>query len=179
MPPKEDWILIWHGLCQTVDGVGQQTGAAVVNVGPLRPDDRQAWAELFEGYNAFYGRTWPVERYDRAWQDFQQGDRVHARGARLDGRLVGIAHFLTHPSTTSADVCYLQDLFTAPTFRGLGVARALIDAVEQWARQRGCDRLYWHTRQDNHTARRLYDRVAENRGFIQYVIPLPPADEVT
>ncbi|MGK5520998.1 GNAT family N-acetyltransferase [Micromonospora sp. URMC 107] len=138
----------------------------------LQSDDRHGWEELFCGYNAFYGRTWPADRYDRAWQEFRRGDRVRALGARLDGRLVGIAHFLVHASTTSPDVCYLQDLFTAPEARGRGVARALIGAVGAWASDQGCDRLYWLTREDNHTARRLYDQVAENRGFIQYVVAL-------
>jgi GNAT superfamily N-acetyltransferase len=143
----------------------------MISVTELQSDDRSAWEELFCGYNAFYGRTWPAERYDRPWQEFQRGDRMHALGARLDARLVGIAHFLVHASTTSPDVCYLQDLFTAPEARGKGVARALIRATEAWARDRGCDRLYWHTREDNDTARRLYDKVAENRGFIRYVVP--------
>jgi GNAT superfamily N-acetyltransferase len=144
----------------------------LISVTPLQPDDRAAWEELFCGYNAFYGRTWPAENYEHAWQRFQRGDRIHALGSRLDGRLVGIAHFLVHPSTTSPDVCYLQDLFTAPDARGKGVARALIRAVEEWARGRGCARLYWHTQQHNHTARRLYDKMAEFRDFIVYATPL-------
>lgn len=81
-------------------------------------------------------------------------------------------HFLVHASTTSADVCYLQDLFTAPAARGNGVARALIAEVEHWARERGCSRVYWHTQSSNENARRLYDQVAENSGFIQYLIQL-------
>jgi len=148
----------------------------MISVTALQPDDYPAWADLFGGYNAFYGRTWPADRYDQAWREFRDGEKVLVLGARLDGRLAGIAHFLVHASTTSADVCYLQDLFTAPEARGQGVARALIRAIEEWARGRGCDRLYWHTRDDNHQARRLYDQVAENRGFIQYVMPLPAAD---
>jgi GNAT superfamily N-acetyltransferase len=147
----------------------------MISVTRLEPDDRPAWEGLFGGYNAFYGRTLPANRFDRAWREFQRGDRMHALGARLDGRLVGIAHFLVHASTTSPDVCYLQDLFTAPEARGKGVARALIEAVEEWAHRQGCDRLYWHTKEDNHIARRLYDQVAENRGFIHYVIPLQDA----
>jgi GNAT superfamily N-acetyltransferase len=143
----------------------------VIAVTALQPDDRPTWEDLFRGYNAFYERSWPAGRYHQAWQEFQPGNRMHALGARLDGRLVAIAHFLIHASTTSPDVCYLQDLFTAPEARGKGAARALIGAIEQWARQRDCDRLYWHTREDNYAARRLYDQVAENRGFIQYVIP--------
>jgi GNAT superfamily N-acetyltransferase len=143
----------------------------MISVSALQSEDRSGWEELFCGYHAFYGRTWPAERYDLAWREFQHGDRMRALGARLDGRLVGIAHFLVHASTTSLDVCYLQDLFTAPEARGKGVARALIRATETWARQQGCDRLYWHTRENNHAARRLYDQIAENRGFIQYVVP--------
>jgi GNAT superfamily N-acetyltransferase len=144
----------------------------VITIDALKPDDRAAWERLFEGYNTFYEHVFPAETYDRAWQEFQHGTRMHALGARLDGELVGIVHFLVHASTTAPDVCYLQDLFTAPQVRGRGVARRLIEAVRDWAAGQGCSRVYWHTKQDNHTARLLYDKVAENRGFIHYVIPL-------
>ncbi|MDI5976593.1 GNAT family N-acetyltransferase [Amycolatopsis magusensis] len=144
----------------------------MIEIGALEAGDRPVWQELFRGYNEFYGRELPDEVAERAWREFTTGERMHALGARLDGRLVGITHFLVHASTTSADVCYLQDLFTAPEARGRGAARALIEAVSAWAAERGCSRVYWHTKQDNHQARKLYDRVAENRGFIHYVIPL-------
>lgn len=144
----------------------------MISIDALTTDDRAAWERLFEGYNTFYERVLPAENYDRAWPEFQDGTRMHALGARLDGELVGIVHFLVHASTTSPDVCYLQDLFTAPEVRGRGVARKLIEAVRDWAGEQGCSRVYWHTKQDNHTARLLYDKVAENRGFIHYVIPL-------
>jgi GNAT superfamily N-acetyltransferase len=144
----------------------------MIAVASLQPEDRAAWEALFTGYNAFYGRTWPAERYEQAWHEFRRDERIHALGARLDGRLVGIAHFLVHASTTSTDLCYLQDLFTDPDVRGRGIGRALIEGVSEWARGQGYERLYWHTQEQNDTARRLYDRVAEHHGFIMYTRPL-------
>jgi GNAT superfamily N-acetyltransferase len=144
----------------------------MIAIGRLEPEDRAEWEALFRAYIEFYGRTAPQEMYDRAWAEFQADERMHALGARLDGKLVGITHFFVHASTSSPDVCYLQDLFTAPEARGHGVGGALIQAVADWAREQGCVRVYWHTQESNETARRLYDKVAVNRGFIEYNIQL-------
>ena len=144
----------------------------MLTIAKLESSDRATWETLFRGYMDFYKRTLSQEMYDRAWNEFRKDTRMHALGARLDGRLVGITHFLIHANTSSDDVCYLQDLFTASDVRGKGVARALIAAVADWAKARGCPRLYWQTQESNATARLLYDKVAINRGFIRYDIEL-------
>ncbi|TXS21451.1 GNAT family N-acetyltransferase [Streptomyces sp. ms191] len=145
----------------------------MITTDPLGPEDRDAWERLFRAYIDFYGRTEPDAMYERAWREFQDGSRLHALAARLDGRVVGLTHFFVHPSTSGPDVCYLQDLFTEPEARGRGVARALIAAVTDWARTQGCGRVYWNTQASNTTARRLYDRVARDTGFVKYQIDLP------
>ena len=144
----------------------------MVSISKLVPSDRAAWEALFRAYIDFYQRVEPPEMYERAWREFQMDVHLHAFGVKLDGSLVGITHFLVHPSTSGPDVCYLHDLFTAPDARGKGVARALIAAVIDWAEARGCCLVYWHTQASNSTAGYLYDKVAENRGFIRYQIDL-------
>jgi GNAT superfamily N-acetyltransferase len=144
----------------------------MLTIGKLEPSDRAQWEVLFRAYMDFYERTLPQAMYDRAWNEFAKDTRMHALGARLDGRLVGITHFLIHANTSSEDVCYLQDLFTEADVRGKGVARALIQAVADWAKAQGCPRLYWQTQASNTTARLLYDKMAVNRGFIRYEIEL-------
>ena len=136
----------------------------------LEAGDRQQWRPLWDGYNLFYERpNLPAEITEAAWARFlDPGERMHAAVAELDGRIVGIVHYLYHRSTTSIeDVCYLQDLFTAPEARGIGVGNALIEHVYEEAAKAGSHRVYWQTHEAN-PARKLYDRVADLTPFRRY-----------
>ncbi len=146
----------------------QTLPARVITIRSLVPADRGDWERLFRAYIAFYERSLDDAEYDRAWRRLLEDREIHGLVATVDDQLVGITHFLPHAHTNSGDVCYLQDLFTDPAARGNGVGKALIQAVTDWARAHGCDRVYWHTHSDNQRARRLYDQVAEHRGFIVY-----------
>jgi GNAT superfamily N-acetyltransferase len=140
----------------------------MIEISPLRPQDRAAWEVLARGYKAFYRTTVPDGGYEQTWQQVLDGTQLHGIGARLDGELIGIAHYLFHAAFWTSDVCYLQDLFVAEAARGQGAARALIERTAQAARERGASRLYWTTQQDNARARGLYDKVARFNGFIRY-----------
>lgn len=141
-------------------------------IAPLASRDRAEWDRLARGYKAFYQDPTPDEVYDAVWERLMFGEPVRGLGCRLDGALVGITHFLFHAHSWHGEVCYLQDLFTAPEARGRGVARALIDAVGEAARERDAAALYWLTKYDNAEARLLYDKVARNKGFVRYDYPL-------
>jgi GNAT superfamily N-acetyltransferase len=145
-----------------------------LSIRPVTPLDYDQWLPLWHGYNAFYGRSGPTalpaEITQKTWARFFDADEpVYALAAETSGQLIGLAHYLFHRSTiTISPTCYLQDLFTAEAARGKGAGRALIQGVYQEAKEAGCTRVYWHTHETNQTARRLYDRVAENAGFIVY-----------
>jgi GNAT superfamily N-acetyltransferase len=103
-----------------------------------------------------------------AWKRLLVREEVAGLGAKVNGKLVGIAHYVFHASTWAQTVCYLQDLFTSPALRSKGVARSLIEAVAAEARTRGAVRYYWLTQEHNAVARRLYDKIGKHNGFIRY-----------
>jgi GNAT superfamily N-acetyltransferase len=146
----------------------------MIEIGPLRPEDRAAWEGLARGYKAFYRDPQPDEAYEATWRRLAAGTELYGLGARLDGALIGIAHYFFHPAFWSGEACYLQDLFVDEAVRGRGAARALIEGVADAARARGATRYYWHTQEDNARARVLYDKVARFSGFIRYGYPLGP-----
>jgi len=145
---------------------------------PIRPTDFPQWKPLWDGYNAFYGREGPTALPDHitdtTWTRFFDAyEPVHALVAEQAGQLLGLVHYLFHRSTTSiAPTCYLQDLFTLDSARGKGVGRALIEEVYKRAQEAAWSRVYWLTHETNHTAMKLYDKVAEKSGFIVYRKPL-------
>jgi GNAT superfamily N-acetyltransferase len=98
---------------------------------------------------------------------------VKMRLALVDGVPVGFAIHLHHPSTwVLGEDCYLEDLFLAPAARGQGIGRALIDDLIALARAKGWHRLYWHTDEDNATARKLYDTYVQTDGHVRYRMTL-------
>ncbi len=137
---------------------------------PLRPDERPDWEPLWKGYLDFYKTSVPKETYDATWRRMHDpNEPMWLLGAVVDGKLLGIVHYLYHRSCwTVGDYCYLQDLFVAESARKLGLGRALIEAVYQEAHAAGASRVHWLTHETNTTARALYDTLADRPGFIQY-----------
>jgi GNAT superfamily N-acetyltransferase len=150
------------------------TSTIAPTVRPVAEADYAAWRPLWDGYNAFYGRhgaTALGEHVTRTtWQRFLDPDEpLFALVAEDAGQVVGLAHALYHRSMTRVEpTCYLSDLFTAPSVRGRGVGRALIEGVCARARATGVTRVYWHTHETNAAGRRLYDTLAQHHGFIVY-----------
>jgi ribosomal protein S18 acetylase RimI-like enzyme len=142
-----------------------------VIIRPLERKDRDAWAPLWRGYLEFYETALSDEVTEATWQRIiDPAGPIHGFCAvDASGKLVGIVHFLFHPVTWAvSDRCYLEDLFVSPDARGSGAGQALIEAVYRAADRVGADQVYWLTAENNATARKLYDRVAQVTPFIKY-----------
>jgi len=142
-----------------------------LTIRPLRQDDLAEWRRLWTGYLEFYGTAVPEEVYATTFARLLDPARPaqNALVADLDGRLIGLVHYIYHPHNWRIeDVCYLQDLYVDPAVRGTGAGRALIEAVYAAADRNGTPAVYWLTQDFNTTARQLYDRIARVSPFIRY-----------
>lgn len=143
----------------------------LIAVTTLTADDFAAWVPLWRGYLDFYRAAIDEATTKLTFARLTGGaDPMGGFLARdAHDAAIGLVHWITHRSCwTAGDYCYLQDLFVAAEARGSGVGERLIEAVTAQARTLGCSRVHWLTQATNTQAMRLYDKVAERSGFVQY-----------
>jgi GNAT superfamily N-acetyltransferase len=142
----------------------------MVTIRALTDDDYPQWLGLWAGYLRFYRHRLPEEitqaTFDRLVDPKHE---LMALVGESEGRLVGFAHYLFHPSTWSlSGYCYLEDLFVDPDSRGQGAGRALIQGVYAAADAAGASKVYWLTQEFNADARALYDTLGHRTSSIKY-----------
>lgn len=145
--------------------------AKKVSIRTLAETDEKEWRRLWTAYLEYYESGVAEVVYKTTFARLLSNDdtEFNARLAIMDGRPVGLVHFLFHRHCwREENVCYLQDLYADPEIRGKGVGRALIEAVYAEADRVGSPSVYWLTQDFNSTARRLYDQVADLTPFIKY-----------
>lgn len=121
----------------------------------------------------FYGSPQPEEVTEYTWQRMLDvNSSVLGRVAVVDDAVVGFAICVLHEGTwVTTPICYLEDLFVDPAFRGQGIARTMIKSLQSEGADKGWSRLYWHTRRDN-PARHLYDEFTPADDYVRYRITL-------
>jgi ribosomal protein S18 acetylase RimI-like enzyme len=132
--------------------------------------DKPAWEELFFAYLKFYETSPSDVNSELLWDRLTNSEpQIQALVAEANGVVIGIAHFHYQLSTWSeTSHCYLEDLYVAEDARENGVAKALIQQVQELAIKQGCTELFWITKENNSIARKLYDQVANLSDFVRY-----------
>jgi aminoglycoside 6'-N-acetyltransferase I len=100
----------------------------------------------------------------RAW--LGRSDTAVVVCVRESGGLCGFAEVGTRPyadGCRTSPVVFLEGWYVDPDFRGKGIGRALVEAVEAWARDRGLQELASDALLDNQTGQRAH----EHLGFVE------------
>lgn len=141
-----------------------------ITVRRLRATDQEGWQRLWQQYLRFYREDLPASTSENTFGRLcDGGGLVGLLAVDADGRALGFAHLIFHPSTwADGPYCYLEDLFVDRASRGAGVADRLFEALYETARKRGVTRVYWTTQQYNGAARSLYDTVGRLTSFVIY-----------
>ena len=124
--------------------------------------DVSGLAPLFDAYPVFYGRPSDLEiaeRFLRDRLDANESGIFFWRPSSLDS-LAGFTQLYPSFSSVSAGrIWILNDLFVAPETRRLGVARMLIQAAHDHARETGALRVVLSTAHTNQSAQALYESI--------------------
>jgi ribosomal protein S18 acetylase RimI-like enzyme len=125
------------------------------------PEDAAEVARLLHDFNTEFGEPTPdvPTLTERARQMLGDGVlTVLLVGKGPDG----LAQMRFLPSIWSgAPSCYLEELYVAPSLRGRGMGRALLEAAMDLAREAGADHIDLNTGETDDAARALY----ESAGF--------------
>ena len=105
------------------------------------------------------GQPLPADVKDRLIGMLREHPTTLVLLAAAEGKPVGVAVCFFGMSTFKArPLVNIHDLAVLPGYRGCGVGRALLGAVEEHARRRGCCKLTLEVQDDNAPARTLYQR---------------------
>lgn len=156
---------------------------SVWKVRPVRANEFDPWARLFQGYADFYHRPTSDEHQRTIWRWIHDDGSVEALVAvpidetgNESGEPQGLAHLRQWVRPLRGAVCgYLDDLFVEPASRGSGVVDALFAEINRIALERDWAIVRWTTADDNYRARSVYDQVATRTTWITYDMTPQPS----
>ena len=122
----------------------------------------EVWIELYHKYAEYYQVDIPKDNFDLTW-NWLTTENYTFWGilADVDSKIVGFAHFRSLPSPLdSCEVGFLDDLFVLQEYRGKKIGYSLIEKVHQIGKSKNWPYINWITKDDNYTARTLYDKIS-------------------
>jgi len=132
--------------------------------------DKVEWEKLYQGYADFYKVEITKETLNTVWNWLH--DLKHELNGlvyEIDNHIVAIAHYRQMPSPLRGkNIGFLDDLYVHPDYRGRKIGEDIINKLNEISKERGWGLIRWITRNDNHSAKSLYDRIAKKSTWDVY-----------
>ena len=132
--------------------------------------DKEEWGKLYQGYAEFYKVKITEETLNTVWNWLHDlNHELNGLVYEVDNNIVAIAHYRRMPSPLRGkDIGFLDDLYVHPDFRGRKIGEDIINKLNEISKERGWGLIRWITRNDNHSAKSLYDRIAKKSTWDVY-----------
>ncbi len=143
-----------------------------LTIRPLALDDFGNWLPLWDGNNLGQrDESVTTETWSRLIDP--NNTQVNGIGAHMGDDLVGIVHYILHPTTGQINpVCYMQDVFVDPAHRRKGIGKRMVNEVTKIGKKENWARLYWLAQFGNVEAKAMYENFGIKLNFTLYVLPL-------
>jgi ribosomal protein S18 acetylase RimI-like enzyme len=130
-----------------------------INVRRATLRDLDALAPLYDAYRQFYEKPADLALARAFLQErLERDESVVFLAEDASGQPLGFTQlYATFCSVAAAPYMVLYDLFVASTARRRGTGQALMQAAEDYAREKGYSRLELQTARTNHRAQALYE----------------------
>ncbi len=122
------------------------------------PDDAPEVARLLGAFRDWYGNPRGLDdaSFERSVRRIMESENAEYLLAGQPA--VGVAQVRFRWSIwTETEDCWLEDVYVVDAARGQGIGRALVEAVLERARARGCKRVELDVDVENAPARALYE----------------------
>ena len=132
--------------------------------------DKEQWKKLYHGYADFYQVTISEQILETIWDWLHDTDHdLNALVYEIDNSIVALAHYRRMPSPLRGKyIGFLDDLYVDPQFRGKKIGEKIIKKLNEISKERNWGLIRWITRNDNHNAKSLYDKVAKKSTWEVY-----------
>ena len=132
--------------------------------------DKEQWKKLYHGYADFYQVTISEQILETIWDWLHDTNHdLNALVYEIDNSIVALAHYRRMPSPIRGKyIGFLDDLYVDPQFRGKKIGEKIIKKLNDISKERNWGLIRWITRNDNHNAKSLYDKVAKKSTWEVY-----------
>jgi len=132
--------------------------------------DKEQWKKLYHGYADFYQVIISDQILETIWDWLHDiNHELNALVFEIDNSIVALAHYRRMPSPLRGKyIGFLDDLYVEPQFRGKKIGEKIIKKLNDISKERNWGLIRWITRNDNHNAKSLYDKVAKKSTWEVY-----------
>ena len=157
-----------------INGKAKLVNNLSVIIRDIKLEDKENWQILFKGYADFYNVEINDDILTTVWQWLHTHEHeLQGLVGEINKKVIAFAHYRRMPSPLRGkNIGFLDDLFVLPKFRGQRIGEKLIKRLKKISEDNNWNLVRWITRENNISAKKVYDRVSNKTNWDVYELSL-------